>query len=329
MGGAGAVPGCIVVRKIARGDAPGHRRMFPKPRKPLEGKRIPMLDREEYVEQAHFFRTLEQRLLQNIPMQELLVSLREEILVTTKLPMAIDFMLGELIHAGGVSTAMARLGHYFTSFQTYVLTEAEDDRGRFDMRTGLRILAREARYRTESPTPQGIFLYQFETLCRNRLRYAQGLSAMAEDPIYDRAWRDWIAAARNQIGVVDFADMIYFSSQHYVNQRRRRLAAGTENRVEDCPVLFGEREGKIALANRHKEPLLLFSALQRQLGYPAVPRPKPVDETIELIPQLLRRLERIETRLKLMEEEQKDGIDITRFFQSQSEDSFHPSEHSE
>ena len=40
------------------------------------------------------------------------------------------------------------------------------------------------------------------------------------------------------------------------------------------------------------------------------------DETVEVIPQMLRRLERLEIRLKLMEEEQKDGIDITRFFQS-------------
>ena len=81
------------------------------------------------------------------------------------------------------------------------------------------------------------------------------------------------------------------------------------------------------MTHRNKEPLLLFSALQRHLGYPAVPRLKPLDETVELLPQMLRRLERIETRLKLMEEEQKGGIDITRFFQPQSEDSGIDSQH--
>jgi hypothetical protein len=279
-----------------------------------------MLDREEYVEQAHFFRTLEERLVQNIPMQELLISLQEEILVTTKLPMAIDFMLGELIHAGTMSTAMARLGHYFTPFQTYVMTEAENERGRFDIRTGLSILAREAAYRTQNPTPQGIFLYQFETLCRNRLRYEQGLQAIAGDPIYDQAWRDWIATVRHHIGVIDLADMIYLCSEHRLTQQRRRLGGSDSQQVEDGLILFGEREGKIALANGQKEALLLFAALQRHLGYPAVPRLKPVDETVELIPQLLRRMERLETRLKLLEEEQKEGIDIARFYQTPPQD---------
>ena len=184
------------------------------------------------------------------------------------------------------------------------------------MRTGLSVLAREATNRTENPTPQGVFLYQFETLCRNRLRYEQGLQAIAGDPIYDQAWRDWIATVRRQIGVVDFADMIYLSSQYHVMKQSRNLASDAKAQIEDRSILFGEREGKIAFANRQKEPLLLFAALQRHLGYPAVPRLKPADETVEVIPQMLRRLERIETRLKLMEEEQKGGIDITRFYQS-------------
>ena len=38
-------------------------------------------------------------------------------------------------------------------------------------------------------------------------------------------------------------------------------------------MLFGEKEGRIAMANRRKDPLYLFSALQRHLGYPSVPRP--------------------------------------------------------
>ncbi len=36
-----------------------------------------------------------------------------------------------------------------------------------------------------------------------------------------------------------------------------------------------------------------------------------------MIPQLQRRMERLELRLKLMEDEQKHGIDITKFYAGQ------------
>ncbi len=52
--------------------------------------------------------------------------------------------------------------------------------------------------------------------------------------------------------------------------------------------LFGDKEGRIALANRHKDPLLLFAALERHLNYPTVPRPQPVDESRQIIPTLMR-----------------------------------------
>jgi hypothetical protein len=80
------------------------------------------------------------------------------------------------------------------------------------------------------------------------------------------------------------------------------------------PVLFGEKEGKIALASRQRDPLYLFSALERHLNYPTVPRPKPVDETKQLLPNLLRRVDRLEARIKLLEEEHKGGIDLAKFF---------------
>ena len=47
----------------------------------------------------------------------------------------------------------------------------------------------------------------------------------------------------------------------------------TPTSCPSIPTLFGEKEGKIARANRGRDPLYLFSALQRQLGYPEVPRP--------------------------------------------------------
>jgi hypothetical protein len=268
------------------------------------------LPREEYVEQAYFFRRLLERFPANEPIQELMESIKHEVLATTKLPLAVDFMLAELKHSGGFAGAMARLPHYFTPYQTYLIREAEDDRGRFDMRIAFAILAKEAEYCSQQATPQGEFLFQFETLCRNRLSYDRGLAAMAEDPIYNEAWRQWILTVRRQVGLVDLADLIYVRSAYY-KPRRRDLTVADPTLIQP---LFGEKEGRIAHANRRKDPLLLFASLQRHLGYPIVPRPKPADETLDLVPQLARRLERMEARLKLLEEEHRGGIDLTRFF---------------
>jgi hypothetical protein len=117
---------------------------------------------------------------------------------------------------------------------------------------------------------------------------------------------------RRQVGIIDFADLVYVRSQYY--QQKRESRAG-EILPPEKTILFGEKEGKIAWANRQKDPLFLFAALQRHLAYPMVPRPKPVDETPQIIPSLLRRVERLEQRLKLMEEEQRDGtFDITKFY---------------
>ncbi len=263
-----------------------------------------LLDREEYIEQAYFFRVLRERMQHGVSTQDLLASVRHEVLSTTRLPLAIDFMATELRHTGGFAGAMARLAHYFTPFQAFVMAEAEREEGKFDFRVGLDILEREADYRAKGPTPQGSFLYQFEAICRNRLGYDQGLEAVARDPIYDDGWREWIVTVRRQVGIVDFADMIYVRSQEYLKTH------------EDPgkPILFGEKEGKIALANRRKDPLYLFSALSRQLGYPAVPRPRPEDTTPKLVPLLIRRVDRLEMRLKLLEEELRGGINLARFF---------------
>ena len=86
----------------------------------------------------------------------------------------------------------------------------------------------------------------------------------------------------------------------------------------DKAVLFGEKEGKIAEANRKKDPVFLFSALARHLGYPGVPRPKPPGEIENAIPKLLRSVERLETRIKLLEEELRGGINLARFFAKDS-----------
>lgn len=275
------------------------------------------LDPEEYVEQHHFFTVLAERLAENMTAQEVLESVREEVLATTKLPLAIDFLLSELKHQGIINAGMRRLGHYFTPFQCYVMSEAENDHRRFDLRVGLVILAREAQYRVEGALSRaGLFLYQFEALCRNRLGYDEGLSAMAADPSYNESWREWILTVRRQIGIVDLADLIYVRSRYYLER-----GPEAENQLTEVQVLFEFQEGRIAWANRRKDPLLLFSALHRQLGYPQVPRPKPVDPEERLLPTLARRVEQLEARLKLVEEEQRGGIQLEKFYLENREQS--------
>jgi hypothetical protein len=268
-----------------------------------------MLNREEYIEQAYLFHTLRERMLQAMATQELLVAIRQEILSTTMLPYAMEFMADELKRTGGFSTAMARMPHYFTPFQTYLIAESEREGGTFDFRVALEILESEANYRAAGATVQGIFLYQFEVVCRNRLGYDHGLEAIAGDPMFSDDWRDWINALRRQIGMVDFCDLLYVRSQWYRKQQEE----------DEKPILFGESEGRIAMANRHKDPLYLFSALQRHLGYPCVPRSRIEEANRYLIPALQQKIDRLEKRLKLLEEELRGGINLERFFEGKKD----------
>ncbi len=269
------------------------------------------LDPAEYVEQAYLYKLLRERLADDMPMQELLEHVRFELLATTKLPMAIDYLLAELKHSGLMSPAMYRMAHYFTPFQSYLVSQAETDTGRFTMQAALQSLEAEATYRVSGATPQGMFFYQFEVLCRSRLNYDKGLTAISGDPMFDATWTKWILMLRAQIGLVDLADLLFLASEEY----RERLVVADEPVEGKGPFLFGQREGRIAFGNRRKEPLFLFAAMQRHLGYPVVPRIKPRDETPDLIPALMRRVERLESRIMLLEEERRGGIDITKFYE--------------
>jgi hypothetical protein len=270
------------------------------------------LPREEYVEQAYLFEILWERLGDDITLQDLLVHCRYEVLATTKLPLAIDFLSTELKHCGLLAPGMRRLQHYFSPFQAFLVEQAEKDSGRFDFRTAVRVLQFEAQYKaSDRIDPQGLFFYHFEALCRNRLSYDAGLTAMGKDPHYNDAWREWLLVVRSQVGLIDLADLIYGRSQDFVAYRKRHLG---EDSQPEYPILFGVREGKIAMANRRKELLFLFAAMQRHLGYPTVPKKELYDNTLELIPQMQRRMERLEARIKFLEEEQRQGIDITKFY---------------
>jgi hypothetical protein len=274
--------------------------------------RSPLLEREEYVEQAYFFRAFRERLDENVPAQEILSTIHEEILSTTKLPMAIEFLKGEILHTGRLSPGMGHLSHYFTPFQTFVISRAEEDRSRFDQKTAFDVLRYEALYRAGSPAPAGLFAYQFESISRNKLGYDRGMEAMALDPLYDEMWSDWIMRARLQLGAVDFADLMYVFSEEFVNERRR--SSGDANFQPPQAILFGAKEGRIAKANRGKDPLYMFAALQRHLGYPAVPRVRPQFGAEKEIPALQAKLAQLEKRLHLVESEMKGNLDLSQFY---------------
>lgn len=271
---------------------------------------MPVLDREEYIEQTYFFRVFGERLDDNQPAQEILDDIRPEVLSTTRLPMALDVLKGELLHSGRISTGMKMLSHYFAPFQAYVMQQSEEDRSKFDQRLALLILEREARYRSETPTSPGLFIYQFECLARNRLGYHHGLDAIAADPQYDDVWREFIKRLRVRLGEQEFSDVIYYRSEWFVEDRRRQQP----DYQPALPVLFGLREGRIAKANRGKDPLYLFAALQRQLNYPAVPRMKSDAGALKLHPQLEQRLQRLEKRLQILEGEAKGQLDLSEFY---------------
>lgn len=274
-----------------------------------------LLDRAEYVEQAYLFQLLRERSELELPMQELLEQIRFELLATTKLPMAVDYLLTELKHSGQMSSAMSKMSHYFTPFQAFLINQAEGETGRFTMETALKVLEAEAKYRIENCTPAGLFTFQFEVLCRNRLHYDRGLTAISSDPYYSKEWGKWILLLRAQVGLVDIADLIFLASEEY-SERLKEAGQPLEGKG---PFLFGRKEGRIAVGNRRKEPLFLFGALQRHLGYPAVPRPKRREENKDAIPQLMRRMERLESRVKLMEEERRASLDITKFYKKPDE----------
>src|SRR5262249_36283772 len=177
-----------------------------------------ILAREEYIEQAYFFRVLRERLAEGQATQTVLERIDQEILSTTRLPLAIQFLCAELKHTGLLSSGFARLGHYFTPFQAYVVQGSEDEAKRFSAELALLVLEREAEYRAGNIRQAGLFIYQFEVLSRNRLGYDAGIKALQGDPFYDEPWRRFLGMIRDQLGVVDFADLIYLRSELYVQE---------------------------------------------------------------------------------------------------------------
>jgi hypothetical protein len=268
-----------------------------------------VLDREEYIEQSYFFRVFRERLADNLPAQDILTRVHEELLSTTRLPYAVQFIATELKHTGLLGNGFVKLPHYFTMFQAFVIGQAELETSRFPMSTALLALEREASYKAEKPTKPGLFIYQFETIARNRLGYLDGLGAMSEDPLYDADWRSYINGLPRHVGDVDFCDLVYLRSDLYTIDQRRANSAFEPS----VPVIFGEKEGKIAKASRGRDPLYLFAALQRHLAYPEVPRFRDKDDGKTKLDAIMTKLRELEMRIKLTEGELRGNIDLSQF----------------
>lgn len=272
------------------------------------------MDREEFIEQAYFFRVFRERLEDSTPAQEILVGVRDEILTTTKLPLAIDFLVGELHVHGKIGHGMGRLKHYFMPFQTFIVQKAEDDESRLDFRLALKMLEHEAEFRAnENMTPQALFIYQFECIARNRLGYMEGLDAITSDPTYDENWQKWFQHVNMNLGSIDFADLVYMRSEQHLQDVRHRTR--DEAYQASYPILFDGQTGRIAKANHGKDPLYMFAALQRQLGFPAVPRPAPPRTKPLFEPHIEQRFHRLENRLTLLEQETKGELDLSKFYE--------------
>ena len=172
---------------------------------------------------------------------------------------------------GVMGPAMERISHYFTPFQAHVVNQAEHDTSRFPMEQALLVLEREAKFKSEGPSLPALFVFQFEALSRNRLGYTKGLAGMAADPFYTEDWKDYILTLRTRLGDVDFADLIFVRSEQFVRERRRL----NPDFVPKFPVLFGEKEGKIARANRGRDPDVPLRGPPAPARIPRGPPPPP------------------------------------------------------
>jgi hypothetical protein len=114
---------------------------------------------------------------------------------------------------------------------------------------------------------------------------------------------------RAQLGMMDLAQLVYLRSDAYVQSRRQHDAEYTP----PLPVLFGAKEGRIAFANRDRDPNYFFGALQRQLGFPEVPRPPKISEQAKELDELKRKVKQLESKLRILEGEVLGKTDPSLF----------------
>ena len=266
-----------------------------------------ILDREEYIEQAYFFHVLRERLSENVPAQEVLERLHEEILSTTRLPYAIQFLATELKHAGLLSAGFARLLHYFTPYQAFVIQQTEEEGKRFNIQSALVILEREAAYRAAAVTKPGLFVYQFEAVSRNRLGYEAGLQAMFNDPMYDDAWR--LSATGPPASRRRRFCRHHLRALRVIRQRPPPRTAGL--RTAFATALWRERRQDRQGQPRPRSALSVLGtpAPARLSGGTATETPRGSGSQVRCARVHVRELE---TRIKVIDAELKGQVDVTQ-----------------
>ncbi len=234
-----------------------------------------VLDREEYVEQAYFFRTFRERVADNLPTQDVLATLDQEILTTTRLPMAVQFLATEIKHTGLLATGFERL-HALLHPVPGVRRppgrggEAAVQHGDRPARPGA-----GGHLPGQQADPAGAVRLPVRDDLPQPARLRRRADRDERRPVLRRRL-EGVPGDRSarQVGVVDFADLVYYGR----SSRSSSSGGGTRTFEPSVPMLFGEKEGKIAKASRGRDPLFLFAALQRQLSYPEVPRTKVRDD---------------------------------------------------
>ena len=135
----------------------------------------PVLEREEYVEQAYCFRVFRERLMEGLASQEVLSQLHAEVLSTTRLPYAIQFLATELKHTGLLSPGFERLSHYFTPYQAFVARQTEREKMRFSLETALQVARQQDAHGLELRAAVGL------SRCWYRLRRGADARRLLEE----------------------------------------------------------------------------------------------------------------------------------------------------
>ena len=132
---------------------------------------------------------------------------------------------------------------------------------------------------------------------------------MANDPLYTPDWKKFLENLIRQLGAFDLPDIVYMRSEALVEDQTRL----NRDYVSPLPPLFGVKEGKIAYASRGRDPIYFFSALQRQLRYPEVPRSVARDAAASKLEMVSTKIREMEARIKLLEGEVKGQVDLSQF----------------
>ena len=231
---------------------------------------MPVLEREEYIEQVYFFRAVRERLVDGLPSQEILAQIGEELTVNNQA--AHRRLLSACRNEGNRrhGARHGRIAHYFTPFQAHVVSQAENESSRFPMEQALLVLEHEAKFKAEQPAWHRALRVSIRGARANRLGYNKGLAAMAADPLYTEDWQDYILTLRTRLGDVDFADLIFVRSEQFVQERRRNPNPEFQPKF---PVLFGAKGGKSPGPTAAAIPCISLQPFSARLGYPEVPHP--------------------------------------------------------